>query len=79
MEELTAEISAAFLCASLGVDCALEHHASYLDHWRQLLKSDPRAIITAASKAQAASDFILSRIRPEQTEAPAEEQAGAAA
>jgi antirestriction protein ArdC len=65
-EELVAEIGSAFLCASLGVDCALEHHASYLDHWRQLLRSDPRAIITAASKAQAAADFILAKIRPEQ-------------
>jgi antirestriction protein ArdC len=64
-EELVAELGSAFLCASLGVDCVLEHHASYLDHWRQLLRSDPRAIITAASKAQAASDYILAKIRPE--------------
>lgn len=65
-EELVAEIGSAFLCASLGVNCALEHHASYLDHWRKLLRSDPRAIITAASKAQAAADYLLARIRPEQ-------------
>jgi antirestriction protein ArdC len=67
-EELVAEIGSAFLCASLGVDCALEHHASYLESWRQLLHSDPRAIITAASKAQAAADFVLAKIRPEQAE-----------
>jgi antirestriction protein ArdC len=63
-EELVAEIGSAFLCASLGVDCALEHHASYLDHWRKLLKSDPRAIVTAASKAQAAADYLMARINP---------------
>jgi antirestriction protein ArdC len=61
-EELVAELGSAFLCASIGVDCALEHHASYLDHWRNLLRSDARAIITAASKAQAASDYILSKL-----------------
>jgi antirestriction protein ArdC len=71
-EELVAEIGSAFLCASLGVDFALEHHASYLDHWRQLLRSDPRAIITAASKAQAASDYILAKINPAQAETPTE-------
>lgn len=63
-EELVAELGSAFLCASLCIDCALEHHASYLDHWRQLLHSDPRAIVAAASKAQAAADFILAKIRP---------------
>lgn len=67
-EELVAEIGSAFLCASLGVDCALEHHASYLDHWRKLLSTDPRAIITAASKAQAAADYVLAKINP--AEAP---------
>jgi antirestriction protein ArdC len=66
-EELVAEIGSAFLCASLGVDCALEHHASYLDHWRKLLRSDPRAIITAASKAQAAADFVLAKVNPART------------
>lgn len=78
-EELVAELGSAFLCASLGVDCALEHHASYLDHWRQLLRSDPRAIVTAASKAQAASDYILAKIRPAEVKEPGELLARAAA
>jgi antirestriction protein ArdC len=78
-EELVAEIGSAFLCASLGVNCALEHHASYLDHWRKLLSTDPRAIITAASKAQAAADFVLAKIDPTKIEERAEELAGAAA
>jgi antirestriction protein ArdC len=72
-EELVAEIGSAFLCASLCVDCALEHHASYLDHWRKLLRSDPRAIITAASKAQSAADYLLARIQPTQADELAEE------
>lgn len=61
-EELVAELGAAFLCAHLGVNCALEHHASYLQHWRSLLADDSRAIFTAASKAQAASDYVLNLI-----------------
>lgn len=61
-EELVAELGAAYLCAHLGVNCALEHHASYLQHWRALLADDSRAIFTAASRAQAASDYVLSLI-----------------
>jgi antirestriction protein ArdC len=72
-EELVAELGSAYLCASIGVDCALEHHASYIENWRKLLRSDPRAIITAASKAQAAADFILAKIRP--TEAAESDEA----
>lgn len=63
-EELVAEISAAYLCTSLGVDSSLECHASYVHHWRQLLASDSRAVITASSKAQAAADFILAKLNP---------------
>ena len=68
-EELVAELSAAFLCSSLGVDSALENHASYIENWRQLLRSDPKAIVTAASRAQVAADYILAKIRPQQTAA----------
>jgi antirestriction protein ArdC len=64
-EELVAEFGAAFLCAALGINSALEHHASYLKHWHELLTAEPKALITATSKAQAAADFILSKVRPE--------------
>jgi antirestriction protein ArdC len=77
-EELVAELGSAFLCASLGVDSALEHHASYLDHWRKLLRDDPRAIITAASKAQAAADYVLARVQPAQVSASDDEAQEAA-
>lgn len=63
-EELIAELGGAYLSAALGVNMALECHASYIDHWRQLLRDDSRAVFTAASKAQQASDYILSKIRP---------------
>lgn len=35
-----------------------------LPGWRRLLTEDARAIITAASRAQAAADWLLARIRP---------------
>jgi antirestriction protein ArdC len=70
-EELVAELGSAFLCASLGVNSALEHHASYVHHWQKLLKSDPRAVVTAASKAQAAADYVIEKMTPSETAAEA--------
>lgn len=59
MEELIAEMSAAFLCADLGVaHDPRENTASYLASWLKVLKSDKRAIVTAAAKAQAAADYL---------------------
>ena len=57
-EELVAEMGAAFLCAYCGLPGQLEH-ASYIDNWLQALKRDKRLIFVAASKAQAAADFLL--------------------
>jgi antirestriction protein ArdC len=59
MEEIVAELTASFVLADLG----LAHepradHAAYLSSWLRALKSDPRAIFTAASKAQQAADWM---------------------
>ena len=60
VEELVAELGAAFLSEVLGVEGDLiDNHASYLDHWVKVMKGDARAILTASSKAQAATDLIL--------------------
>lgn len=56
-EELVAELSSAFLCAEFNIDGKLQH-ASYIASWIDLLKDDPRAFFTAASKAQAAADYL---------------------
>lgn len=59
-EELIAELTAAFCAGSLGfADATIEGHASYLDSWLRVLKSDKTAIFTAAAQAQAAHDFIM--------------------
>lgn len=60
-EELVAELGAAYLCAHYGVDGGLEQHASYLKSWLAGLSADPGYMITAASKAQAAADYLIAR------------------
>jgi antirestriction protein ArdC len=59
MEELVAEIGAAFLCADLGITPETrDDHAAYIASWIKVLKDDKRAIFTAASQAQRAADFL---------------------
>ncbi len=76
-EELVAELGSAFLCADLGVTPeSREDHASYLAHWLDVLKSDKRAIFTAAAHAQRAADYLHSLQKQEEI---AEEQTDIAA
>jgi antirestriction protein ArdC len=61
-EELIAELGAAFTCAHLGLSTEpREDHAQYLASWLRVLKADSRAIFTAASKAQQATDWLIAR------------------
>ena len=61
-EELIAELGAAFTCAHLGLSTEpREDHAQYLASWLRVLKADSRAIFTAASKAQHATDWMIAR------------------
>ncbi len=61
MEELVAELGAAFLCADLGITPEVhEDHASYIDSWLNVLKHDRRAVFTAASHASKATDYLHS-------------------
>ncbi len=59
MEELVAELGAAFLCAELGItpEPRLDH-AQYIHNWLAVLKSDNRAIFTAAAKASEAVGYL---------------------
>ncbi len=59
MEELVAEIGAAFLCADLGITPETrEDHAAYIASWLKVLKQDKRAVFTAASHAQRATEHL---------------------
>lgn len=58
-EELVAQLGAAFVLADLGVEAVPRpDHAAYLACWLRVLKADSAAIFTAASKAQAAADWM---------------------
>jgi len=56
-EELVAEMGAAYLCGHCGIAGKLQH-AEYIASWLQVLKNDKRAVLTAASHAQKAADFV---------------------
>jgi antirestriction protein ArdC len=77
-EELIAEMSAAFACASLGIVPTVRH-ADYIGSWLEVLREDNRAIVRAASKASKASDYLLA-FRPDAAETdPVEGKSGSAA
>jgi len=57
-EELVAELTAAFTCASLDITPTVRH-ADYLASWLEVLREDKRAIFRAASQASKATDFLL--------------------
>ena len=59
MEELVAELGAAFTMAELGLVPAIrEDHAPYIAHWLVALKNDSKAILTAAAKASDALEVM---------------------
>jgi antirestriction protein ArdC len=57
-EELVAEMTSAFLCASLGIVPTVRH-ANYIGSWLEVLREDNRAIVRAASAASKAADYLL--------------------
>jgi antirestriction protein ArdC len=62
-EELVAELGAAFVSGAIGIKLHdREDHAAYLASWLQALRNDKRCIFTAATQAQAAADWLLSRM-----------------
>ena len=64
MEELVAELGAAFTMAALGLQPQIrEDHAPYIAGWLKVLKGDSKAIVTAAAKASDAL-ALLSGYQP---------------
>ena len=59
LEELIAEIGAAFLCSDLGLSPKPRaDHAAYIADWLRAIRNDKRLIFAAATKAQQAADFL---------------------
>jgi antirestriction protein ArdC len=69
VEEICAELGAAYLGAYLGLPPGhLHDHSAYIGDWIALMKRDRRAFFDAAAKAQAAVDWLLiksGRVAPE--------------
>ena len=62
-EELIAEMTAAMLCGIAGIEQnTLENSAAHLNTWIARLKSDSRLLVSAASQAQKAADFIQGKV-----------------
>ncbi len=70
MEEMVAELGAAFLCGDLGITAEPRaDHAEYIGHWLRVLKADSKAIFTAASAANKATEFLTCLADTEHREA----------
>lgn len=71
MEELVAELGAAFLCAGLGITPeARVDHAAYIKVWLDVMKADKKAIFAAASAAAKATDYLV-ELQPKRLESAA--------
>ena len=62
-EELVAEIGAAGILNSLGIETthSFRNSAAYIQNWLQVLRNDNRFIVSASSKAEKAINYILNR------------------
>jgi len=62
MDEVIVELTSSFIMADLGIaHKPRAEHAAYIASWLEILKNDPFAIFTAATKAQAATDWMHAR------------------
>ena len=61
-EELVAELCAAILCGECGIKRPLANSASYCENWAKAIRKAPaNAVVSAASAAEKAADYILGR------------------
>jgi antirestriction protein ArdC len=64
-EELCVELASAMVLADLGLaNHPRPDHAAYVASWLKVMRDDPRAIFTAASKAQAIADWMHAQQPP---------------
>ncbi len=62
-EELVAELGAAFMCAhtDVAVQVKRRNHAVYIKSWLQALQNNPNLILSAASQASVAFNYIINQ------------------
>ena len=63
-EELTAEITAAYLLQKFGYPVHYENRTAYIQSWKRNLVDTPEIFLGAASKAEKAADWIIERHIP---------------
>jgi len=73
-EELIAEMGAAMLCGVTGISPAtIPNSAAYLKHWIERLRGDSKLLVSAASQAQKAADYIRNTsAKPEESQTESE-------
>ena len=61
VEELVAEMGAAYLCYMTGIqnNTTIDNSAAYIKSWISKFKEDKKMLLTASSMAQKAVDYIL--------------------
>jgi len=71
-EELTAELTAAFICAEIGInnENTERNSAAYLKNWKNAIKADKKLFIMASQRASKAAKLILNK---QEEETPAED------
>jgi antirestriction protein ArdC len=63
-EELIAEMGSAMLCGVAGIEqSTVANSVAYLQSWTARLKGDSRLVVSAASAAQKAADYIRGESR----------------
>ena len=58
-EELVAEFGASFLCGLCGIESELENSASYISGWMQKISDNEKWLVTSATQAQKAVEYML--------------------
>lgn len=62
-EELVAEMGAAFLCGTSGIENrTIGNSAAYISSWLKCLEDDNKLVVHAAAQAQRAADYILGQM-----------------
>lgn len=67
-EELVAELTSAFLSAEFAIDNDIQQSAAYISGWIKLLTDHAGAMVTAASLASRAVEFIRELALPAASE-----------
>jgi antirestriction protein ArdC len=63
VEELVAEMGAAYLCAESRISPAvIENQAAYVSGWLKKLRDDRKLVVRAAAQAQRAADYVLGKV-----------------